>query len=185
MVIRWRYIVKPKLQIQYLITALIIVVITSAAVYMTLLDTLYKSTALVEMTHAEFQKLKSEYTKSLITVIIIVAIIIALQNIFFFHRVAGPIHVFEKVIRMLSDGYIPLDFKLRKTDELKDLAGEIQQMCLNFKKYITEDREKLNKVHVILDDIEAECVNMPELKEKISYVKGELRTITQRFRFES
>ncbi len=53
-------------------------------------------------------------------------LVLALGAIFVTHRMAGPIFVFRRYVRMLGEGQIPHVRKLRKGDEFRELIDTVQ-----------------------------------------------------------
>ena len=62
-----------------------------------------------------------------------IAPLVALISIFLSHRVAGPLFRIERFIRSVARGDLSSRLQLRKNDELKDVAGAINDMTDDLK----------------------------------------------------
>lgn len=76
---------------------------------------------------------------------LLLVVIIAVGSIFLSHKIAGPVFRFEKSIKAMQGGDLTLSFNLRKDDELKDLAGDLNGMALLL-------RNKIIKIRSIIDE---------------------------------
>lgn len=78
--------------------------------------------------------------------IVIIAVAVMLVTLFISHKVAGPLFHFEKDVKAIADGDLTLTIRLRKKDQLRELAQNINQMtsCLNRK--VREIQTELEKI---------------------------------------
>lgn len=180
--LRIKILVKPRLQVKYLIIMLVIIIITAVAIYFTLFDAFFRSPLIYQISMGEIEKIKMEYTQNFLIAVMIIVLAIGLQSSLFFHRIAGPIYVFEKVISMISEGKLLKDFKIRKTDELKDLANEIQHMCDCFREYIQSDRIKIEEIKTLLNDVVSKYEISPNDRVKLKRIEDLLSELTQQFK---
>ena len=81
--------------------------------------------------------------RALLPKIIILVIVIFIGGIFVSHRIAGPMHHFEKSARAISDGDLSVNFNVRKTDEMKDIAVDLEKMVES----LHDDIEKIKKLN--------------------------------------
>lgn len=65
-------------------------------------------------------------------------------SLFFSHFVAGPIYRFQKVLDEMRDGNLNLHVKLRKHDELKDVADTFNQALSSLRHRLRKDRATIN-----------------------------------------
>lgn len=74
----------------------------------------------------------------------LVALVIAagIFSIYLTHRVAGPLYRFQKSTAELVEGNLALRIKLRKGDELHDLADLANQAVANLDQAMTEIRDR-------------------------------------------
>lgn len=180
--LRTKIFVKPRLQIKYLIITLVITIITAVAIYFVLVDAFFRSPLIYQISIGEVEKIKKEYTQNFLIAVMIILLAVGLQSSLFFHRVAGPIYVFEKVINMISEGKLLRDFRIRKTDELKELANEIQNMCDCFRGYVQDDRAKINEIKSLLNDVISKYEISFDDKAKLKRIEDLLSELTQHFK---
>jgi len=78
--------------------------------------------------------------------IVIIAVATMLVMLFISHKIAGPLFRFEKDVKAIADGDLTLTIWLRKKDQLRELAQDINQMtsCLNRK--VREIQTELEKI---------------------------------------
>jgi methyl-accepting chemotaxis protein len=88
-------------------------------------------------------QLKSVNTVIGNTSILMVAIVFGL-SLFFSHFVAGPIYRFEKTLEEMKLGNLSMQVKLRKHDELKDMADLFNQALASLRNKVRKERETLD-----------------------------------------
>ena len=66
--------------------------------------------------------------RSLIPKVIILFVLIFIAGIFFSHKIAGPMYRIERSAAAIRDGDLRVSFRLRKSDEMKDTAGALEEM---------------------------------------------------------
>ena len=72
--------------------------------------------------------------RALLPKMIILVAVIFIGGIFVSHRIAGPMHHFEKSARAIRDGDLSVNFNIRKTDEMKDAALSLEEMVESLRK---------------------------------------------------
>ncbi|MBN1824326.1 MAG: methyl-accepting chemotaxis protein [Endomicrobiales bacterium] len=143
---RKTYFVKPGIQIKYLLIVLFVVCLTAAAVYFTFWSTLIKSPGMDQLSAGEFMALQRAYQVNFIWVVLIILFGVGLESVFLFHRIIGPIFVFERTIKSLAEGDFTAGVSLRKKDELKDLADSLQEFIDNVKSNVENDRKQIQEI---------------------------------------
>jgi methyl-accepting chemotaxis protein len=81
--------------------------------------------------------------KALLPKMIILIAIIFVGGIFISHRIAGPMYHFEKSARAIRDGDLNVNFNIRKTDEMKDVAVDLEKMVES----LHDDIAKIKKIN--------------------------------------
>ncbi len=76
------------------------------------------------------------------TSILAVAITFGLA-LFFSHFIAGPIYRFEKTLEQMREGNLNIHVRLRKNDELQEVADTFNQALASLRNKVKHDREKL------------------------------------------
>ncbi len=149
--LRTRYIVKPRLQIKYLLIALLVVCVTALAVYYAFWSSLVRAPGLDQLSAGEMKALENAYQTSFVWVVALLALAIGLESIFLFHRLAGPVFVFERAFKAVAGGDLTAKVHYRRRDELKDTARAIQAMIDNIRAAVADDRKRSAQAVELLD----------------------------------
>lgn len=181
---RKRFIIKPEIQIKYLIITVVLIILTGIAVFSFVNLTIASSAKLENLTRMDIAIIKDLIFKSMVTVLSIIAVIVILEGILFLHKLTGPLFVIEKMMRMVAEGDLTLKLKLRKGDELQSLAEEFQNMvdCLN--KNFVEEKSKVETIKKDLNDIilKLETISNEEIKVKITSIQTQLSQLYSRYK---
>jgi methyl-accepting chemotaxis protein len=180
--LRKSFFVKPKLLFKYVAYALFTVIMTSLLIYLAMQLTVYSSEALENINQAEMTKLQAAMTAEFWWIVVILIVAFAIQSIFTFHRVVGPVYAFEKIINMLKQGQVGVPVHLRRKDEFKDLANIVDGMSMTYKEVIGKDKKKLEKISAQLEDMAA---SLPEQqKGRIAEIRKQIAEIDSYFKIE-
>jgi len=144
--IRKNYMIRPALQIKYLATVIGVIALTAAATYFAFWSSLVHSAGLEQLSAGDMTALERAYQINFIWVVIVLVAAFGIMSVLVFHRLVGPIYVMERAIKNLSRGDLSQDVSLRKNDELKDTAGELQNMIENIRDAVLEDRRKIQDI---------------------------------------
>jgi methyl-accepting chemotaxis protein len=143
---RRRYIIMPKFQFKYLAIVIILVfIIMLTTIYIVNL-TLRTTPVLENLSEIEVVTVTSLVYRTVLYICCVFVIIIAVLGIFVLHRIAGPLYVFDKMFNLVSQGDLTIKVKLRKGDELKELAESFQRMIDNLNLFIKTDKEKIDEI---------------------------------------
>ncbi|MBU0571027.1 MAG: hypothetical protein KKG95_02125 [Candidatus Omnitrophica bacterium] len=142
--IRKQYIILLRFQLKYIIYILLFLYVGAAVagytVYWTTWVTLGEKLANVYPRGRLIYIFQAANMKLLLNIMIITPFFILL-GVLLSHKIAGPIYRIGKYIDSLIGGDYSKGLKLRKRDELKDLASKI----LELRNKLLEDREKRHK----------------------------------------
>ncbi len=69
------------------------------------------------------------------------------------HRLAGPMFVFRRYLRMLAEGKIPNIRALRKGDEFEDVLHEMKNTVQAVERGMREDLESVAKIRALLAEM--------------------------------
>ena len=58
-------------------------------------------------------------------VLFVTVMVIAVFGVFFLHRIAGPVYRFRAILRRVSKGELPDEFRLREGDYFTETAGDL------------------------------------------------------------
>ncbi|MDI6756494.1 MAG: methyl-accepting chemotaxis protein [Endomicrobiia bacterium] len=166
--IRRQFFIKPKLQIKYMAITAAIVIISAVVVYILLHQVLRSSGGMEQLTTGEWGALQRALNRSLIMIIGFIAIVLAIESVFFFHRMVGPLYVFEKVLNSVKEGDLTQRVNLRQGDEFKEVAAEYNGMAESLVAKISALREASDKISAV-------SVNLsPETKEAAARLSSAL-----------
>lgn len=149
--LRTTYIIKPRLQIKYLIIALIVVCVTAISVYYAFWSALITAPGMDELSSADWHVLQRGYQTSFIWVVVILILAIGIESIFLFHKLAGPLFVLERRVKGMAEGDFAAAVHLRRRDELKDVATSLQGMNDAVTAAVKADRNRITEIQSHLD----------------------------------
>lgn len=117
----------------------------------------------------------------LIPKLIIFVLAIAFASIFISHKIAGPIYRFEKQAKAVGEGDLTLKFKLRKGDELKELADVLEKMVGALRNKIKDALESVKELSDGLEKLSQRAGEGTEDKRAISNLKISLGQLERDF----
>ena len=113
----------------------------------------------------------------LIQTVIIVMIIVSLATImvtlFVSHKIAGPLYRFKKVMQALGEGDFSSDFRIRRLDQLQDVADAFNNMIVKIRAELKALKDNFFSFKERLDNISEQEV----VEHKRSYL-SELKRIS-------
>ncbi|MCX5781757.1 MAG: hypothetical protein NT145_03495 [Elusimicrobia bacterium] len=148
---RTHYIIKPLLQWKYFFISLLLVVVTALIVYYVFWLALVTSPGLENLSSGDWRALASAYNSGFIWVVITLALSAGIASIFLFHKLIGPIYVFERALKFLKLGDLRTSVHTRKRDELKGMASDMQAMIENIRQAVQDDRSKVEEIKKKID----------------------------------
>jgi methyl-accepting chemotaxis protein len=105
--------------------------------------------------------------QTIIIVTIFVAIMAIMLTLFVSHKIGGPLYRLKKELNAISEGDLSSDFKIRKEDQLQDVAK-----CLNDMKAKLRERIK---------EIKAKTVELKEIIVKLNLPEEDKAKIERHF----
>ncbi len=169
---RRQYIVKPKLQIKYLLILAAVIIVSSILIYYMFLDSLLNSPGMDQLSAGAVKNFVRSYTSGFFWAILGFMAIVLIESIFYFHRLIGPIFFFEKVMARLKNGDFSVIVHHRHKDETIELTTSMNEAISNVRTAVSEDREKIDAIKVAIDSGD---------KDKAKHLLSEL---TQWFKIE-
>jgi len=169
---RRQYIVKPKLQIKYLLILAAVIIVSSILIYYMFLDSLLNSPGMDQLSAGAVKNFVRSYTSGFFWAILGFMAIVLIESIFYFHRLIGPIFFFEKVMTRLKNGDFSVSVHHRHKDETIELATSMNEAISNVRTAVSEDRKKIDAIKVAIDSGD---------KDKAKHLLSEL---TQWFKIE-
>jgi methyl-accepting chemotaxis protein len=124
---RRKYYVEKKFQTKYLLLTLLLL-LSYTSVFLIILFapyifTLYFDNPLAEK--AEASRVLLILHRNVWSAIFAVIILFGAVSIFVTHKIAGPLHRLKKSLSMITQGNLDVKIKLRKGDDLQDLAEHV------------------------------------------------------------
>jgi len=144
--LRKKFLIKPKLQFKYMIITALVVLLSAVVVYFVLHQVMRSSGGMEQLTDGEWRSLTLALNRGLVWIVAFIALVLAVESVFFFHRMVGPLYVFEKVLRAIKEGDLTQRVHLRQGDEFKEIAGEYNQMSERLDEKIKEAADALNAI---------------------------------------
>ncbi len=181
---RRTFIIKPEIQIKYLIITIILIALTGIAVFFYVNLTIASSTKLENLTLSDIAMIKDLIFKSMVSVLSIITLIVIIEGILFLHKLTGPLFVIEKMMKMISEGDLTLQLKLRKGDELHSLAEEFQNMVNSLNKNIREEKIVVENIKNQLNeiiDVSKKGLDK-EFQEKIDSIQLQLSKLYSKYK---
>lgn len=107
-----------------------------------------------------------------ITGVIGIAVLIVMS-----HRIAGPLHRFEKVLEEIGKGDLTHRFKLRDNDQLSELADSITELTVSMDKRISDAKLKIQELSELHTEIQSVLSGKPTADKEI---KGQLSAVSEK-----
>ncbi|MFH1394900.1 MAG: hypothetical protein ABIH09_01945 [Candidatus Omnitrophota bacterium] len=171
---RKRYIVLVGFQLKYILYILLFIYIGAAVagytVYWTTWVTLGEKLANV-YPRSRLVYIFHDANMALIIRMLLITPIFVIIGIFLSHRIAGPIYRINKYLDSLKEGDYSRDIKLRKKDELKDVAGKLTELC-------QELRKKKEQKDIIIKEIEDTLDKSGVSSDVSEKIKAEVRQLS-------
>ncbi|MBU3911107.1 MAG: hypothetical protein KKD90_00795 [Candidatus Omnitrophica bacterium] len=145
---RRQYIIKRGLQFRYIgivfVLAILASLVTGYTVFATGWTLLGAKLANVYPQGRLLVVLKAT-NMALIRNLLLVSPFIFILGLFFSHKIAGPVYRIEKSLYEIIKGNLTLKFRLRKGDELWDLANLLTTMTESFNNSVSSNKDAIVK----------------------------------------
>ncbi|MFH1784145.1 MAG: methyl-accepting chemotaxis protein [bacterium] len=109
---------------------------------------------------------------------------IVFLSIFISHEISGPVYHLEKSIKKIRLGDLTEIIRLRKGDELQELAGALNDMTEGLRKIVLKDKDKIGEIsyslEMLKDKAQKENLGPSEikaLKSEIERINKELQNV--------
>jgi len=110
---------------------------------------------------------------------VVMTLSLALFGVLITHRVAGPLYIIGKYVRILGDGQFPELRPLRKNDELKDFFGAFQEAVEHMR---SRDAADLAALDQAVEQLERHCAANAEAAQSLSAALVSLKGVRDRKR---
>lgn len=75
-------------------------------------------------------------------------------SVFITHKIAGPVYRFKKVLSEVADGNLDIAIKLRKRDDLQDLAEDMNGIIGELRNFVQVLQENHETMSTCIDELE-------------------------------
>ncbi len=185
---RSRYIVKLGLQIRYMGVILLALLLVSMVVGWTVWFTIWKQICDPTLTNEQLIDIFVRGNEILLWKMLVAIVFICFVSIFVSHKIAGPVFRFEESARTIANGDFSLRIRLRKGDELHDLADAFNRMTESLESIVKENNAVLGRMTTLLEkartDFQKETLTAERrsgLLDELSLVQSELKRISETF----
>ena len=156
---RRNYLISKRFQLRYVFYVLafmfMIAWLSGYTVYYTLFTLMGEKLANVYPQGRLMDIFKTVNTTLLLRIALIVPFVVMI-SILITHRIAGPIFSMQRYLGEVAKGNFSSILKLRKRDELKDLAAAINKMTHNLGMIVQENRALVAEISDLLGDLNSE-----------------------------
>ena len=177
MVRRRNYFIKRALQTKLIINAyvfaLIVLFLSAVLIYFfggrTISSNFYQAIL-------EIKNTRELFLPSLVVSVILAAVIgiilISIKFLFISHQIAGPLYRLEKVIKEITSGNLRIHTKLRKKDEMKELADDVNSMVVVYRDRLGSIKKSLE---LLEKELEPEGIqDRQKLSSRVNDIKREM-----------
>ena len=119
-------------------------------------------------------------------------LLFGILSIFITHKIAGPLVRFERLAESISDGNMTIRVKLRKGDDLHELAEDFNQMADKLESLLVNIDTEHKKLSSHITDLRRELTarniseqTMQELATKIDADKDDLSKILKTYNYRT
>jgi methyl-accepting chemotaxis protein len=153
---RKRFLVKPALQLKSLGFIILIVLLSSAGIYLMFETTLWNSLVLVPLTEAQTASLTLNLRLSFYFMLMILLAACGLESYLFFHRIVGPLFALERELKRVAQGDLQHETHLRAGDELKDVFETLGEVKKSLRERVAQEAQLLEKCASIVEQMARE-----------------------------
>ena len=176
---RRKYLIKKGLQFRYIGIVFALVILASIVTGYTVFATGW--TLLGEKLASVYPQGRLLYVFKAVNMALMRNLLLASPFIFvlallFSHRIAGPVYRLERSLDEIARGNLALQIKLRRGDELQDLAEIINTMTENLRKTVVLSREESLSIQKDLQSLKNIISSQPQDFTKLESTVNDLQT---------
>jgi len=122
--------------------------------------------------------------------LLLVSPLIILIGILVSHRIAGPVYRIQRSLGTIAAGDLSLSIRLRKGDEMKDLADGVNSLIEQLRANVEEEKTAINSVHEEVKKLKkmvsTQCVGQDQLNNILTQLdQGMTRLNTKIERYKT
>ena len=89
-----------------------------------------------------------------------------------FH-IAGPVYALERSLKLMHDGDLTVNLKLRKGDNFKEVSDAFNDTIVTYREQLQALKEIINEIKIKTDNQQITSADFDALSEKLSFFKLE------------
>ncbi len=151
---RRTYLIKKGLQLRYMGVIITAMLAVCLLVGFTIYTTIWAAFTDPGVELYKLQDIFETSNRQLIFRIAILCAFIAAASVFVSHKIAGPVYRFEQSARAIGAGDLSLKIKLRKGDELGDLAEAMNAMVETLADAVRKENSLRDRLVGLMSEIE-------------------------------
>jgi methyl-accepting chemotaxis protein len=105
--------------------------------------------------------------QTIAVVVIVIGLATILVTLFISHKIYGPLYPFKKVMERLAEGDFSDEFRLRHSDQLKELASAFNNMITKLREDFKALKESFLSLQERLDDLKEEDIKEEKKQQLI------------------
>jgi methyl-accepting chemotaxis protein len=180
---RKQYFIKKRLQTRFIWTILLIILLVFVIIACNLFFfSLYLKNEIepeqVSAANEIIKVIKTSLLDKIIMLGVVNIFIIVIISLFFSHQIAGPIYKIEITLKKIRAGNLAQKFFFRKTDNLDELADELNETVEFLTAPLFKTEETLEKLENIVDSKEGKLL-IDELKNEIASMQTVVEEIKE------
>lgn len=166
------YFIEKNFQTRFILRFCLLVLI-GTLVFAGMIYFLGRGTSTLTFLHAKARVLSTSdflfpiLVQTAIVVTIVVSIFTIILTLFISHKIAGPLYRLKKELDTIGKGMFPEDFRIRKKDQLQDLAKSLSSMVKGLK-------EKIGKLKSDWKELKDSLEIKEDIKEKTQKIDDNL-----------
>ncbi len=174
---RKRYLVKPKFQLKYagfnLVVMLLACLCFGFIIYKSGTITMISEISRIYPEKVPGFMMNLVVKQVLFTLILFLPIVLA-GSIYLSHKVVGPAHRLEKDIRKIAEGEFGLRLRIRKGDELRELAGEVNRLVESTGNIVMKIKKSARKIQdSVREEVSYARLMMEHIHADIEHIKAD------------
>ncbi|PKK91468.1 MAG: hypothetical protein CVV64_06855 [Candidatus Wallbacteria bacterium HGW-Wallbacteria-1] len=179
---RKTFLIKKGLQYRYMGIVILAMLAVSAVVGFTIYFTIWSPISDKNISLDTLAEIFDRTNRQLLYSTAVLTLFIAIASIFVSHKVAGPVYRFEQSVKAIAEGDLTLRIKLRKGDEMMELADMFNHMTTTLETLVVSEQAKTRHLGEIVSRLKkGETIDKATLEE-LSGTLDELQAITAQFK---
>jgi len=179
---RKTFLIKKGLQYRYMGIVILAMMAVSAVVGCTIYFTIWSPISDRNVSLDTLAEIFDRTNRQLMYSTAVLILFIAIASIFVSHKVAGPVYRFEQSVRAIAEGDLTLRIKLRKGDEMMELADMFNHMTSTLEDIMAREKAKTSRLGEIVSSLKKGEKIETQTLDELSTTLDELQAITGQFK---